>query len=201
MNLHSIKQALSLFEAEAFMGFNLCSCGSRRWRCDVFAPYLREEEWLAEVRFGCTSCDSQEAFTFTVGLFYPRYGAGRPSTFSCCDVRSELLDPIQWAYVADQRARQLPADFRWLSHPSTRAAACRSAMWARAALMEALKFYEADELAPETIASSESRRLLERHPDHYTKSRLLKDLELLCDVIDRLDSDQPQGLATARFRG
>lgn len=192
-----IRLARSTAEAQIYMQLHPCgTCGNRS------APPERTGvsfEGGPAIRYAgpCSGCGREREFTFRVPG-----GADRPADAADPEPSpdpdrptggvfggphpSELLDPGQWAWLAESLGSGIPAEPDQLAAPE-HAPARADLLLAAAAMGEALRFVPAgaDEVPAEAFRSELGREVYVRDPGQFRRIRLESARQTYLQIADR----------------
>lgn len=157
-------------EAHLYLELHPCSCGEARFAPGSSVVTTDDGDLASRYAGACPRCGTHREFVFRLPqeILMPtgefRYGGPDPS---------QLLDPGQWAAVADAYAASVPVDPSGLDAGERRRA--RAVLErAAAAVDEVLKFVPegADEVPATAFVSERGRALYAREPGRFRRFRL-----------------------------
>jgi len=164
----STHNAHSLVEAVLYLMVNPCPV-CRHGRLEQDEPKVVSEVGTVRIVTACTNCGVTDEHRFRVESPMPRGEAlSSEQPINPTGQASQIIDAVQWVTLHTQ-----------LIESSRRTPDAQEARWrllrARQCLDEAGKFYAAeDELPPESaVFAHGSRENLSRHPEYYSRSRLI----------------------------
>lgn len=179
--------ARTSMEARLYIDLHPCGCGAATALED--GAILTTSAGLTSRVWGtCPCCGTRREFTFrtpepitmpTVGMV--TFGDGTPS---------ELLDPGEWLWVADQYAGASGADTSGLD-PSARRAARQRAATAVAAVDEVLAFLPgtAKKVPASAFRTDRGRSVYAAEPGRFTRDRLRVVRDTYQEILDELDAE------------
>lgn len=174
-------------EARLYMDLHPCGCGDAEPPQD--SAMIKMADGLASRFSGaCPRCGADREFVFRmpeqitmpeVGVV--RFGDGRPS---------ELLDPGEWLWVADQYVGASGADASGLD-PKARRAVRQRVATAAAAVDEVLAFLpEAAKKVPASaFRTDRGRSVYAAEPGRFTRERLRSARDSYQELLDELDTE------------
>ncbi|MBT8227404.1 MAG: hypothetical protein KJO75_18165 [Dactylosporangium sp.] len=157
----------SHLEAHLYMDLHPCECGTSDF--DRGYASAREGEWQVRYRGSCAGCGRLREFAFRVAECPPRPLDG---AWSEGGQPSELLDPGEWLWVADQLAEH-PIDPTDLSDEQARRRLADLDL-AAGAVDEALLFVPpgAGSVPVEALGSARGRAMHDAAPERFDRVRL-----------------------------
>ncbi|GIF04476.1 hypothetical protein [Actinoplanes siamensis] len=165
-------------EAHLHIDLTPCECGDRRLVTAGEAVTLPDGTPGRRYAGRCPGCGRDRLFVFRVPEVPEDSAGAREIVYGRGTRPSELLDPGQWLWAAEQYADAVPANPGHLAG-EPRATARTWLMAAVAALREAVKFIPdgADRVPAEAFRSAPGRDRYVREPAAFTRQRLV-DLRL-----------------------
>jgi len=174
-------------EACLYMDLHPCECGAATVLED--GTMLKTSGGLTSRFWGtCPACGTYREFVFRTPepITMPRvgfvtFGDGTPS---------ELLDPGEWLWVADQYASTSGVDTSGLD-PRARRAARQRAATAVAAVDEVLAFLPdtAKKVPASAFRTDRGRSVYTAEPGRFTRDRLQVVRDTYQEILDELDSE------------
>jgi hypothetical protein len=173
-------------EAHLYMDLRPCECGETTFPRN--SSIIELEDGLGSRYTGvCPTCGREREFVFRLpsNVILPVigqvvYGDGSPS---------QLLDPGEWAWVADRYAASCPADTSGLDQAEQRQVRLRLAA-AAAATDEILVFLPdgAEEVPVEAFHSDLGQAVYDDEPDRFAADRLAVVRDTYRQMIAEIDA-------------
>lgn len=177
--------ARTSIEARLYVDLHPCGCGETAAPQDS-ALTKTGSSTAGRISGACPRCGTYREFVFRMpepitppSVDVVTFGDGTPS---------ELLDPGEWLWVADQYASTSPEDTSGLDPKARRAARQRVAV-AVAAVDEALAFVPgtAKKVPSHAFRTDRSRSVYAAEPGRFTRDRLQGIRDTYQEILDKLD--------------
>lgn len=179
--------ARTSIEARLYMDLHPCGCGEATPPQE--SAMIKTGDGLASRFSGaCPGCGTYREFVFRMPeqITMPRVGV---ATFGD-GTPSELLDPGEWLWVADQYASASPGDTSGLD-PKARRAARQRVATAAAAVDEVLAFVPgtAKKVPASAFRTDRGRSIYAAEPGRFNRDRLQVARDAYQDILDELDAE------------
>jgi hypothetical protein len=163
------------------MDLNPCRCGEVEFEPQHWLEQV-SDQLVANYQGACPGCGTERSFRFELDPEPPppppAYGGDKPS---------ELIDPGQFLWVAEELAGTVPADPRELTDAEEREDAVEALETSVAALEEVLKFVPpgADAVPEEAFTAPEGWMVYQEEPGRFRRDRLRAVLVTYRDMLAR----------------